>query len=490
MRGLLACSLLALLAGCTELQFDEDGGSPDGRTPDGTVVDAGDGKVPADAPPPDASGDGGGPTGVTVAWAERIGGAGSQRPRAVEAGSSGVWVVGRFGGELQWQGGSADSGTADDGFVARLDRAGSLQGLETLGTDHRVELDGLALVGPDVQVAGSFSGALGFGVLDTPYDTSDEGRARAGFVWTLAADRFAGTAVEIVDDDGDEALHGLLRTGDTTYVAGSRTATELGLVLLCYGDGCSVPTATAGNGQGWALAAAGAATTRICMAGDYKGEGFLAADVLDRPLGVADAFVACFDASSTPHWGPAIGFGGDGYDRARGVAMDGAGRAFVAGHTPGFMRDGVGCAAAAMAGTMGMLVSIDLEAEALTHALCLDSGGANHVEDVVLHDGFLYVAGRVGGPTDFGDGVLREFAGETDAFVAKYAFDPASGFSLEWARVFGGPEADYALALAGHESRIYAVGELRGTVGFGDCERCGPFTADSVDGFLLALEER
>ena len=92
------------------------------------------------------------------------------------------------------------------------------------------------------------------------------------------------------------------------------------------------------------------------------------------------------------------------------------------------------------------------------------AGGGSRVEATVADaSGNVYVAGGFYGTVDFGNTTLVS-VGSSDIFVAKWS---SASNRFVWAQRAGGPDYDYAAALALNGPNVYVTGAFIGTAGFG-----------------------
>lgn len=97
-------------------------------------------------------------------------------------------------------------------------------------------------------------------------------------------------------------------------------------------------------------------------------------------------------------------------------------------------------------------------------------------------DGNVYVAGRAGGPIDFGGGVLTFGGGASDIFIASYDPDGAH----RWSRMYGtAGVGEIGFGLAFRAGRIYMTGWFENTITFDDGARA---SADGQDVFVAAFD--
>ncbi len=171
--------------------------------------------------------------------------------------------------------------------------------------------------------------------------------------------------------------------------------------------------------------------------------------------GLSDIFVVKFDASGNHLWSKS--FGGTGHDRARSVAIDASGNAYVVGMFKSSSLDFGGGGLSYVDNYDAFVAKFDASGN---HQWSKSFGGTNNdfVESVAVDDsGNAYLAGEFASPSfDLGGGALAH-AGGWDAFMAKF---DASGNHL-WSKSFGGTDGDYARSVAVDGSgNAYLVGEF------------------------------
>lgn len=187
--------------------------------------------------------------------------------------------------------------------------------------------------------------------------------------------------------------------------------------------------------------------------------------------------------------GLALRLGGSGSDQITAMVLDPAGGFFVAGTFTGsadFAGTGI-TALTSLGGTDGFLARYSA-AGALVWALRFGSTQNEQVSALVRDGaGNLYVGGAFEGAALFGPtgtGTVQNSAGGADAFVAKFT---ASGV-FQWARRFGGTEADGVTGLAVDGSGgVIAGGAFNG---FANSSPAGGTNVQSnggSDGFVLSL---
>ncbi|MDB5269479.1 MAG: hypothetical protein JWP58_2519 [Hymenobacter sp.] len=132
----------------------------------------------------------------SVAWATAVGGTATHEVRAVAVGSGGVYAAGQFSGTVGAGSTSLTSAGGVDGFMVKLaDTSGSVGWSKAFGSTGYDEAVGLAMLGADVCLVGSFNGTVGLGTTTLTsvgeYDIvvaklTDAGSTGA-FAWALQA---------------------------------------------------------------------------------------------------------------------------------------------------------------------------------------------------------------------------------------------------------------------------------------------------------------
>jgi len=229
---------------------------------------------------------------------------------SVAAAPDGVLVGGSFTGTLRIADRVVSSGGKADGFVARLTAVGGLAWLIRLGGPGADGVQGVAIAGDRVAIAGTFS--AGADLLGQPLSAYDDRSLAAdGFVAELDAGG-ARRWVQTFGGKGDEAVAGVAidaagriavaaSVRETVHIAGAdHVVAGAGDGLVAWwSPGGSAGTVTLLGGTDFdGLRAIAAAGDRIVVAGFFSG----ALRLGDRSLtagGGDDAFLAALDASGS-----------------------------------------------------------------------------------------------------------------------------------------------------------------------------------------------
>ncbi|MFG0283037.1 MAG: SBBP repeat-containing protein [Phycisphaerales bacterium JB039] len=237
-------------------------------------------------------------------------------------GAGGVFVAGDTGGDL-----GGPSAGADDAFIARYTAQGDRLWVTQLGT---VTAEWDAIVAADGGGGAFASGRTWGSFLGMPrVDDTDIWLARfdaaGGMLWLTEFGTKWDDASRALEPDGAGGV--FLAGGAESPLAPAGTAV-----------GAFVSRHDSGGRQVWATqfgVTAGDLANAICD--DGSGGVFVAGqtdgDLVGSSAGRADAFLAKMAGNGELLW--VRQFGTEQMDEAHGVASDGAGGAFVAGHTSG-----------------------------------------------------------------------------------------------------------------------------------------------------------
>ncbi|WP_437986124.1 hypothetical protein [Sorangium sp. So ce117] len=332
-------------------------------------------------------------------------------PQTVNAlvpdGNEGLLVAGEFSGTLEFGGEPRTSAGGRDGYVARLDAEGKELWLQPLGGIGFQAATSVAAAPERLVVAGRFSGALHVGK-------------------------------ERLESAG----------GSDVFLA---SFNDEGVLLWSerFGDGFDQQArAVATDARGNAI-----------VIGDFAGTLDLGGDPLES-AGDFDVFVASFTALGEHRWSKR--FGDAGPQRAKAVAVDGAGNVIVGGEFGATIDLGGGPRAAGEHQAV-FVAKLDSTGEHI-YSRVIGEDGASLGQLLVDGAGDVVVAGGFRGDTTLADGSVTS-AGDDDVFVAK--LDPEGGY--RWSHRFGSAGPDRATGVAiDRDRQVYVTGAFTGKVTFGE----------------------
>ncbi len=183
--------------------------------------------------------------------------------------------------------------------------------------------------------------------------------------------------------------------------------------------------------------------------------------------GGTDIFVSKLDSSGNFVWAKALG--GTGFDRGRGISLDGLGNVYTTGYFPGTadFDPGAGTFNLTSAGSTDIFVSKLDSSGNFVWAMALGGTGQDLGNGIAIDGlGNVYTTGFFNGTADFDPGAgtfnLTSF-GDSDIFVSK--LDSAGNFV--WAKALGGTGQDFGNGIAiDGLGNVYTTGFFNGTVDF------------------------
>lgn len=338
------------------------------------------------------------------------GGTGVDEARSIAVdGNGNVYVTGYFEGTATFGNVTKTSAGYRDIFVAKYDKSGSVQWVQSAGGTSNDFGSGIAVDGNgNVYVTGYF------------YDTATFGNISK----TSAGD----TEIFVVKYNAAGTFQWVETAGGTFSDAGyDITVDGSGNV---YVTGYFSDTATFGTAS-------------------------------KSSAGANDTFVAKYNAAGMLLWVQSIG-GTDG-DSGQQVAVDGSGNVYVTGSFGGTANFGTITKTAA--GTYDMFVAkYDPVAEVWRWVQTVGHTGISIGRAIALDgSGNVYVTGYFENTVTFGT-TSKISAGSSDIFVVKYS---TTG-TMEWVQTAGGANFDqgYGIAVDGN-SNVYVTGAFSGTATFG-----------------------
>jgi hypothetical protein len=379
---------------------------------------------------------------VTVAWTAQFGTRYPDDADGLTIDPAGnLYVIGQTSGELP---GQKATGMID-AFLRRYDPSGKEVWTRQFGSYERDLPKGVALDdGGNIYVVGQTFGTLPGQTSAGGWDAFIRKYNPAGDeVWTR---QFGGGG-------GESAASVRVDHAGNAYVVGGTRAALPGQTNIGDYDAFITKWDNAGNpvwvrqfgtvAEDYALTVVLAANGDPVVAGETGG---LLAGAASA--GGLDAFVRRYDPAGKVVWTRQFGSGDDDY--AVGAAVGPSGDVFVVGTTRGTLPGQT-----SKGDTDAYIVAFKAQGGELWSRQ-FGTPGADDAEAIAFDaTGHPFVAGRVGGPLSGANA-----SGGSDAYLA--ATGP--GGDILWARQFGGPADDYALALAIGRGGFFLAGGTTGAL--------------------------
>ena len=400
----------------------------------------------------------------SLVWAKQAGGADSASGQGIAIDAAGNYVVtGAFRGTATFGPGEVNetmltSASTTDVFVAKYDPDGALLWAKRAGGTDLDRGAGIAIdaAGNSV-VTGLFGGMATFGPGEVNETTLTSASAEEVFVAKYAPDgslvwakQASGTSFSAGDSIATDAAGNGVVTGFfrdmATFGPGEvnettlTSAGESDVFVAKYAPDGSLVWAKQAGGPSFDLSfgiATDAAGNSV-VAGGFRGMAtFGSGEANETTLtsasgGDDDAFVAKYAPDGSLLWAKQAG--GTGSARGQGIATDAAGNSVVTGFFAGMATFGPGEVNETTLTTNGLFdpdvfVAAYAPDGSLLWAKQVDASGPAEGHDVATNlAGNSVVTGRFIGTATFGPGEANETmltsAGESDAFVARYAGAP------------------------------------------------------------------
>ncbi|RFS13320.1 SBBP repeat-containing protein [Emticicia sp. C21] len=381
--------------------------------------------------------------------------------------SGNIYITGYFSGTTIFGGTSIPSKGSRDIFVAKYNKSGTLQWVQTPGGTNDNSARSIALDGNgNIYITGEYSGSATFGAT-TIYSngSSDIFLAKYnnnGIVqWVQSA---GGLLAEVsssiaVDGSGNAYITGSY-SGTATF-AGTTLTTQGGtdIFVAKYNTSGSLQWVKSaggtGNDSGFGIALDNNANVHIT--GNYEATAQFEATSHDSK-GFTDIFIAKYNNIGSLQWVRSAG--GTSSDEGNDIAIDGSGNVFITGNYIGLASFGINTLSA----QGGYEVFVAKYNASGTYQWARSLGGTENDfgEDIVVeNDGTVYITGYFYG-TAFP--IPRTSRGASDIFVAKFDSDA----NFEWVQSAGGLNQDSGSGITVDlNGNVYAVGGYNGTSSFG-----------------------
>lgn len=400
------------------------------------------------------------PVRVFSPWGVIVGGFGSDAASGVAVDSAGnAFVVGHFSGTATFGATQLTNAGARDGFLAKFSAAGQMLWVRGLGGPGFDAVNAVALdTGGNCYLVGNYEGVATIGsisltnsrassfsdVFVAKFDTS------GATVWVrslgVTAYSDLGNAVAL-DGAGNVFV-----AGQSTFPSFAGVAlTNHGRVFLAKYDNNGTPQwARKAGGSG----GAGQFDTATALAADAAGNVYLAGAFssptanFDGSLALAneggqDAFLARFDGTGGLQWVRQLG--GAQESRANGLAVDGAGNAYVAGEFSGTLQL-PGTTLSTAPGDQNLFIARFSTVGAVDWSRQAGGPLPDAARAVTVRGTNLFMAGYFSGAATFGSDTLVSVGNTYDAFLAR--LDTNGNFAF--AQQAGGSDlgGDFGLGVA------------------------------------------
>lgn len=429
-----------------------------------------------------------------------------------------VFVVGQFSNTITFGATTLTSVGGFDGFVAKWSPVTrSYMWVQQVGSAFNDIVNGVAVNGNRVYVAGQFSGTVSLGttVLTNSVNTSSD-----GFVAELTdagGSSSFGWAQQLGGDFPDTALALAMQTtsqGTSVYVAGSFSGTSARFGPFTLVNAANTTTDVfvtklvevgttvrfewaqrAGGPDGDAAQVLAVRGNSVYIAGAYgltnspnnSPAGF--GSTVLTPAGTSDGFVARLtDAGTSAGFDWAVSAGGPGADGIYGLALSGtsiyiSGQFFGASLTLGSL---VLPTAGSFDGFVAKLTEAGPSA-GFIWANRLGGAGSDGASQLAVRGSSVYVVGTFASmPASFGSLFLSSTNSLFDVFVTKLT-DAGPTSSFAWVQSAGGTGLDYgrSVLLSGHT--VYVSGMITPPAVFAPLAANGPANSTAI--FLAGLDD-
>jgi hypothetical protein len=281
------------------------------------------------------------------------------------------------------------------------------------------------------------------------------------FGWAISAQgsQFDGGAGLAVDSSGDLYVTGWFRDKiaiGSTTLAASGTEANL-LVLKLDSSGKLKWASSSSSSSGMSGGKVAVdGKGRAHVAGYFSGTWTVGSNTFVSGRKI-DSFVAKLDASGKILWAFAAGSSSLGHNWPGAIALDSTGNSYVTGQVHGKATFGSTTLTASTSGD-AYVVKLDSSGKPAWARTMGGSGGAGGAGLALDSGGNVYLSGWYKGKLGT-SGTILTARGNSDIYVAR--LDPAG--KLTWIRSGGGTGVDLATGLALHRGEPYVTGTCKGT---------------------------
>ncbi|WP_435355602.1 SBBP repeat-containing protein [Emticicia sp. SJ17W-69] len=416
------------------------------------------------------------------------GGTSLEAAKCIAVDASGyIYITGSFSGTAKFGATTKTSAGEIDIFVAKYNKAGSLEWVQTAGGTDYEEVKGITIdANGNIYITGYFGGTTTFDVnTKTTSGGYDIFVAKYNNIGDLQWLQTAGGGdIDYGYDIAADVNGNVYVTGYFTGTAkfGTTTKTSPGggdtdiFVVKYSTTGSYQWVQTVGDGaDDFGLGIATDASGYVYVTGFFNGTATFG-NTSKLSAGQEDIFVVKYNDAGSVQWVQTAG--GTNIDRGVRITVDGNGNVYIIGNFSGTAN--FGATSKTSVGSRDIFVAKYNNVGTLQWVNT--AGGTNSISGngIALDaSGNVYLTGNFNGTATFGV-TSKTSAGDYDIFVAKYS----NAGSLQWVNTAnGGSGSGISTDASGN---IYITGGFGGTVNFGATSKT---SAGSSDIFVVRLQD-
>lgn len=419
-----------------------------------------------------------------------VAGSGSDSGNGIAVdGNGNVYVTGYFQSTATFGTVTKVSAGNNDIFVAKYDKTGVLQWVQTAGGTGSEEASSIAVDGSgNIYVAGYFQGSTAFGsTARTSLGNSDVFVAKYSTGGVLEWVEFAGgNGSDVITDIGVDGNGKIYVTG---YFIGSISFGSISKTAAGSYDGFLAGYDPTGANWNWVHTFGGTnddlsnkiaidSEGNVYITGIFSGTATFGSPSITSK-GFVDVFVAKYNSGGTFQWVHSAG--GTNYDGAGGIAVDSNGNVYVTGNFYGNIS--FGSIDKTTAGNNDIFLA-KYDTNGNFHWAQTLGGALGDYSNGIAVDGSgnIYVTGYFQDYVIFGS-MPKMAVGSNDVFVAKYN----SNGTTQWVQTAGGRNAEFSNdIIVDGNNNVFVTGRFEGTANFG---RNSKTSAGFYDGFVFQLDK-